>query len=850
MRRLSLVLVLAAALVAPTAANAAFTRSDRLLPMDDGVSIATTTFRPDGAGPFPAIVMFHGIGGKRQDLDSIAGAYADAGYVVLTSDFRGHGQSGGLFSGLGPRELADAAALRERWLPQLAPVDQSKVGAWGISLGGGAVLRSITEGEPYAAATVYETWTDLYDALVPQGLPKTGAIFGFLNSVAAERRAPELLALQEAIARRDVEALQAFGASRSTKPLLGRGFPPTLFVQGRRDFAFGLEQGIDVFRGLTAPKALLVANIGHAPSSFDHAPDLQLVIARSIAWYDRYLKGSTTAPPQAPVELSPDPFRGATTRFQSLPATSTLVYGLRGTTTIGAAGKAVRRVLLRRPRTETFGAPTVRVALTPRGGWSHLVAVLVARKGAASTLVSEGGAPIGPQTRAVTIRLISQATTIPAGARLELTLAATSTAQDVGNLLYLIPVPVGARLTIRSAELRVPILRKRVSRLLLGLRPHAAAPGVTRTSIVIGGTGPLSGPEVAYAGVLLGAQAYFKYVNDHGGVFGRKIDYRIVDDAYDPSRTIQATRKLVQQDGVFAMFNMVGTEQNLAVRPYLNAAKVPQVFGGTGLRAIGRDHRRYPWTMGYLPSFYAEGRLDAQHLSRTKRRAKVAVLYEASDYGRDLLAGFRSALRGPRVVATTTYEVTDTDLSSQLAQLKRSGADVLVLFSLPKQTIGGLLAASRLGWRPTTYVSAVSVDPAVMRIVQTTAGRQAGEKAITVAWMKDASNPAIAKDPAIKLYKQIMRRYLSGRSPDEVVHLYGMAVAYSFVQALKAAGRNPTRESLLRAATHLNHQVPFMTKGIRVKTSPTDYFPISRVRFLRYERGYWRQFGGLVSASD
>jgi ABC-type branched-subunit amino acid transport system substrate-binding protein len=378
-----------------------------------------------------------------------------------------------------------------------------------------------------------------------------------------------------------------------------------------------------------------------------------------------------------------------------------------------------------------------------------------------------------------------------------------------------------------------------------------ATPGVSSSTVVIGSTGPLSGPEVAYAGVLLGAQAYFKYVNDLGGVRGRKIDYRIVDDAYDPSRTVQATRKLVQQDKVFAMVNMIGTEQNLAVRPFLNAAKVPQLFGGTGSRKIGLEHAKYKWTMGYLASFFAEGRLYAQHLGKTKRGAKVAVLYEASDYGRDLLAGFRAGL-GERasIVATQTYEVTDTDLTSQVVQLKRSGAGVLLVFALPKQTIGSLLAASRLDWRPTTYVSAVSVDPAVMRIVQATAGRQAGENAITLHWMKDASNPANAKDPAIRLYRSIMRKYLPGRNPDEVVHLYGMAVAYSFVRALKAAGQNPTRESLLRAATHMNHQVPFMVKGINVQTSPNDYFPVSKVRFLRYRRGYWRQFGGLVSTSE
>jgi branched-chain amino acid transport system substrate-binding protein len=378
-----------------------------------------------------------------------------------------------------------------------------------------------------------------------------------------------------------------------------------------------------------------------------------------------------------------------------------------------------------------------------------------------------------------------------------------------------------------------------------------AAPGVTSDRILIGGTGPLSGPEVAYAGVVLGAQAYFRYVNANGGVHGRRIEYRYLDDGYDPSRTIQATRRLVQQDRAFAMFNMVGTEQNLAVRAFLNAAKVPQLFGGTGLRKIGRERARYRWTMGYLPSFFAEGRLYGRHLVSTRRGARVAVLYEASDYGRDLLAGFRAGIgRRASIVGTQTYEVTDTDLTSQITQLRRSGANTLMLFSLPKQTIAGFLASAKLSWRPPTYVSAVSVDPAVMKIVQASAGNRIGENSITVAWMKDASNPAIAGDPAIKLYKRIMRQYAPGRNVDEVVHMYGMAVAYSFVEALKKAGRNPTRESLLRAATHLNHQVPFMVRGVRIQTTPRDYFPISQVRFLRYQRGYWRQFGGLVSAAD
>jgi predicted acyl esterase len=466
MRRLALLVVLAAALAAPSTAFAAFTRTDRVLPMDDGVGIATTTYTPAGAGPFPAIVMFHGLGGNRQSLDPIAARFADSGYVVLTSDFRGHGESGGLFTGLGARELTDVAALRERWLPQLAPVDNAKVGAWGISLGGGAALRTIGEGEPYAALAVVETWRDLYQALVPQNFPKAGALFGFLGAVPRDRQAPELLAVQEAISRGDTGFLKTFSQARSTTGLLGRSYPPTVFFQGRRDFAFGLEQGLSAYAQLDEPKHLYIGPFGHAPSSFP-GPDVDAVVHSTILWYDRFLKGLPNgADTQRPIELAPAPYTGTSVRFRGLPPTLTHVYSLPGKATIADSGKVVRSVRATR-LLETFGAPTVRVKASSTTGWSHLVAVLAARAPDGSvTVVSEGGVPttLGAKPRTVNIRLISQVTTIPKGSRLELTLAATSTAQSSGNLLYLVPVPQRARITLRTVQLAIPALKQPVSR--------------------------------------------------------------------------------------------------------------------------------------------------------------------------------------------------------------------------------------------------------------------------------------------------------------------------------------------------------------------------------------------------
>jgi predicted acyl esterase len=466
MRRLVLVAVFAAAVVAPAGANAAFTMTDRVVPMDDGIGIATTTYIPEGTGPFPAIVMFHGLGGTRQTIAAIASRFADAGYVVLTSDFRGHGESGGLFTGLGPRELTDVAVLRERWLPQLAPIDNAKVGAWGISLGGGAALRTIGEGEPYTALEVVETWRDLYQAFFPQNLPKTGVIAGFLGLVPRERQAPELLAVQDAIARGDTAFLKSFAEARSTTALLGRAYPPTLFFQGRRDFAFGLEQGLGAYAQLSGPKRLYIGPFGHPPSSFP-GPDIDTVLSRSIAWYDRFLKGIPNGiDTEPPVELAPNPFRGTTVRYRTVPTSNVYVYSLRGKKTIGDAGKVVRRTAAT-PLIETFGAPTVRVKASSTSGWSHLVAVLIARAPDGSqTVVSEGGAPtnLGAKTRTVNIRLISQVTTIPKGSRLELTLAGTSTAQSPGNLLYLVPVRQGAKITLGTVQLAIPALKKPISR--------------------------------------------------------------------------------------------------------------------------------------------------------------------------------------------------------------------------------------------------------------------------------------------------------------------------------------------------------------------------------------------------
>ena len=378
----------------------------------------------------------------------------------------------------------------------------------------------------------------------------------------------------------------------------------------------------------------------------------------------------------------------------------------------------------------------------------------------------------------------------------------------------------------------------------------AADPGVTRTTITIGGTVPLSGIAAAFGALAPGANAYFRHVNARGGVHGRRIVYRYYDDGYDPARTIQLTRRLVEEDEVFAIFSSAGTANGLAVRPYLNQLKVPQLFHGDGSSELASGHRRYPWSMGYLPSYVGEGAMYGRNIARTRPNARIAVIYEDSAYGRDLLAGLRRGLAGKgRIVATQSHSPVDSDVRSQVASLRSSRANTFMVFTTPTFMIQAVIEAAKLGWRPQLYISAISIEPTVMRIVQLSAGRRAVENAISMVFLKDPTNPRWAKDRAVLLYRRLMKRYAPGRRPNDVYHFYGMAVAHSFVTALRSAGRNPTRASLLRAATHMREtNNPFLLPGIVVQTSPTNYHPISRAQLYRYRNGRWQPFSGLLGA--
>jgi branched-chain amino acid transport system substrate-binding protein len=374
-------------------------------------------------------------------------------------------------------------------------------------------------------------------------------------------------------------------------------------------------------------------------------------------------------------------------------------------------------------------------------------------------------------------------------------------------------------------------------------------PGVTDTTVKIGGTVPLSGPAAAFGVVGPGAAAYFAYVNDRGGVNGRKIQYEYLDDGYNPTQTVQLTRQLVQQDNVLAVFNTIGTDNALAVRPFLNQLNVPMLFAGTGASDFGNP-KDYPWSMPYLPNNVGEGSLYGSYILGHLPATKVGVLEEADGYGKDLLAGLKRALgKKVKIVGVEGYALTDTNVNSQVAKLKAAGANTFVVFATPQFAIQALLAANKLGWHPQFFISSVSIEPTVMKIISASTSPAFVEGTLSMAFVKDPTSPTWARDPAVKLYRQIMAKYDPQGRPTDVYNFYGMAVAFTMVDVLRKAGRNLTRDSLLKAATHLTEpNNPFLLPGIVLRTSPTDYFPMAQASMARFHKGLWVFFGPLVAA--
>jgi branched-chain amino acid transport system substrate-binding protein len=377
----------------------------------------------------------------------------------------------------------------------------------------------------------------------------------------------------------------------------------------------------------------------------------------------------------------------------------------------------------------------------------------------------------------------------------------------------------------------------------------AATPGVTAKSITIGGTFPLTGPAASYAPIALGMKAYFSYVDARRaskaqdparrrGVLGRQIIWKYYDDGYNPANTVLLTRRLIEQDHVFATVGALGTEPQLAVRSYMNDQKAPQTLVSTGATELSSQYKQYPWTIGWQPDYIAEGRLYGLHVKANQKGKKIGVIYQNDDYGRDYLYGFRAALgktyADENIVAQEAIEPTATSAASQITRIKASGAQVFAVFQLPTPTVRSIATAKALGFNPDQiYMNSVAaIKPAVDGMVGA-AGAAYTNGIITIAYYKDPQSPRWASDPAIKLYRSIIAKYSGGANADDPQVLYGVAKADTFVQALYKAGKNPTRASLMGALTNLDTTSNFLLPGMKMKTSSKDHYVISQMQLQR-----------------
>jgi branched-chain amino acid transport system substrate-binding protein len=382
-------------------------------------------------------------------------------------------------------------------------------------------------------------------------------------------------------------------------------------------------------------------------------------------------------------------------------------------------------------------------------------------------------------------------------------------------------------------------------------------PGVTAKRIVIGGTFPLTGPAAAYAPIPLGMRAYFSYINARRGpdgkrgVMGRQIVWKYYDDGYNPANTVQLTRKLVEEDKVFATVGQLGTEHNLAVRGYLNQAKVPQALVSTGASYWGTQYQEYPWTIGWQPDYIAEGRIYGLHIKANFNGKKIAVLYQNDDYGKDYLLGVRAALgkaySDANIVAQEAFEVTAPNVTSQMAKIKASGATIFVLLATPTHTIRSYATGKALGWNPEQiYLNSVSATAAFLNIAVSVAGAPYVNGSLSVAYLKDPSSPTWTNDAAMKQYRTIMEKYAPNANANDGLYFYGVAKAETFVQALYKAGKNPTRVRLMNALLSLNSNNRFALPGVKQKTTKKDHFVISQMQLQRYTHPDWRLQGRLI----
>jgi ABC-type branched-subunit amino acid transport system substrate-binding protein len=373
--------------------------------------------------------------------------------------------------------------------------------------------------------------------------------------------------------------------------------------------------------------------------------------------------------------------------------------------------------------------------------------------------------------------------------------------------------------------------------------------GVTATEIKIGNTSPYSGNASAYGTIGKTHAAYFKKVNDEGGINGRKINFISYDDAYSPPKTVEMVRRLVEQDQVAALFQTLGTPPNSAIHKYLNQQKVPHLFVATGATKWN-DPKNFPWTIGYQPNYQNEGRSYAQYVLKNVPDAKVGVLYQNDDYGKDYLKGFEDGLGDAAkklIVVKQSYEVTDPTVDSQIVNLKNSGANVFFNITTPKFAAQAIKKAHDIGWKPLHFLNNVSSS---LGTVLKPAGVEASKGLITALYMKEVTDPQWKNDKGFQDWVAFMKKYYPEGALDHQENAFAYNAAILMAQVLKQCGNDLSRENIMKQAANVkNVELPMLLPGIKINTSPTDYAPIKQEQLAKFDGERWALFGELIDSS-
>ena len=371
-------------------------------------------------------------------------------------------------------------------------------------------------------------------------------------------------------------------------------------------------------------------------------------------------------------------------------------------------------------------------------------------------------------------------------------------------------------------------------------------PGATDTEIKIGNIMPYSGPASSYGVIGKSEAAYFNKINAEGGINGRKIKFISYDDAYSPPKAIEQARKLVESDEVLLIFQPLGTPSNAAIQKYMNARKVPQLFVASGATKWG-DPKHFPWTMGFQPNYQSEGRIYAKYILEHFPNGKIAVFWQNDDAGKDQVKGLRDGLgdKANMIIADKSYEVSDPTIDSQIVALHDSGADIFFSWAAPKGSAQAIRKVGELGWKPKFFLANTATSVAA---VLKPAGLQYAKDIISTAYLKDPTDPAWKDDAGVKVWREFMDKYYPDGDKANANNVYGYVQAQAMVQVLKQCGDDLTRANVMKQAANLkDFSTDMMLPGIKVNTSPTDFFPIEQMQLMKFDGEAWRLFGGVIT---